>query len=94
MFNSFLHFSMHKVDCKWGEWQIGGERKCPTNCRGKRHDIRDFDQGAMYGGKQCTGSHYRICDCCGVGDCPGNILKFSFRKLLYKYIIEDVFQNK
>ena len=64
------------VDCKWGKWQIGGIRKCPKNCTGKRHDIRFNVQGAMYGGKQCTGSHERICDCCKKGECPGNIFNY------------------
>ena len=67
---------MNEVDCVWGEWQIGGIRKCPprgeNRCKGNRHDIRDMVQGAMYGGKQCTGSHERVCHCCY---CPGNIFK-------------------
>ena len=60
--SKLLTHLLNKADCKWGPWQPG--KKCSKK-NGKRRDSRDFIQGAMYGGKQCKGKHYRIVRCKG-----------------------------
>ena len=60
--SKFLTHLLNKADCEWGPWQPG--KKCFKK-NDKRRDTRDFIQGAMYGGKQCKGKHYRIVPCKG-----------------------------
>ena len=79
---------LNKADCKWGPWQPG--KKCSKK-NGKRRDTRDFIQGAMYGGKQCKGKHYRIVRCKGKSIISKSVDCYWNRKWYYEHVIHEIF---
>ena len=72
LFLTLFHI-LHKVDCVWGELNIG---VCSHDCGGgERINIRQKIQEELFDGKPCEGDA-SVKEECNMHNCPGNTLNY------------------